>query len=182
MNLLLTDPEIMTHLHILFSIPNIRFLRMATSSSWRFSLNCFAMRGSHPNNLIMRMTFIARRFTTRVRFCVENDGGNSRGFQQGLLSVTDCTRASVYTCTVENPCVAPTTGKNTYSLHLLPLRSLDVLGDPSWDGQSDQHGCQTDQGTIRNVNSTQCRPIRGRLQKDARTSTPEAGTGKPCRA
>lgn len=36
----------------------ILVLRTAFSSASRFSSSCVAMRSSHPNSLIMRMTFI----------------------------------------------------------------------------------------------------------------------------
>ncbi len=57
-----------TYLQRLFSMLSIRFLRMVTSSSSRFWFNCSATRGSHPNNLIIRMTFIATRDMECVSF------------------------------------------------------------------------------------------------------------------
>ena len=66
--LLLYYDKITTHLHMLFNIPSMRFLRMAISSSSRFWSNCSAILGSHPNNLIMRMTFIAVRGEACVSF------------------------------------------------------------------------------------------------------------------
>ena len=66
----------------------------------------------------------------------------------------------------------------TYSLHLLALRSLDVLGDPSGNGKRDQHGRQTDQRTM----AGPFNPHTETRKSDARTSIREADTGKSCRA
>ena len=70
---------------------------MDTSSASRFSFNCLAIRGSHPNNLIIRMTFITACHGKNVSFAQDKEIR-----QRSVLSVTDWTRASVYGYIAEN--------------------------------------------------------------------------------
>ncbi len=76
-----------TYLHKLMQEVSIFVLRTKRSSISRLSSSCAAVRSSHPNSLIIRMTFITASYDRLVRY------GRGHGGTMEKLTFSD----SLYT-------------------------------------------------------------------------------------